>query len=271
VTNGPNWNGVWVDVLRKTLDDGRLISTRGENVRERDHVTVSLNMNYPVLTVPERKLNYRFAAAEAEWILRGSNRVEELTPYNARMAEFSDDGETLAGAYGVRFVAQLGYVVEKLRDRNTRQATMTTWVPSPAPSRDIPCTVALDFKIREGRLNAHVFMRSSDIWLGLPYDAFVFTMMSCRILECLNVISGVETILPGTLYITAASSHLYEKHFETAWEVVKGATPIGPKTPLPVRFYDRLSQVDLGRRTLTERLGKLKDTKRGDPSRWWET
>ena len=181
MSNGPNWNYAWIDLLRRTLADGRLIATRGKNVMERDHVTVSLNMSYPVLTVPARKPNYRFMIAEAEWILRGSNLVADLTPYNARMASFSDDGETLAGAYGLRFVAQLQHVVEKLReDPNTRQATMTTWVPNPYPSKDTPCTVALDFKIREGRLNAHVFMRSSDIWLGLPYDAFAFSMMSAR-------------------------------------------------------------------------------------------
>ena len=274
MTNGPNWNGVWIDALRKTLDDGRLISTRGANVRERDHVTVSLNMNYPVLTIPERKLNYRFMIAEAWWILIGSDRIEHLVPYNTRMAEFSDNGETLAGAYGVRFVAQLGYVVGKLRDRNTRQATITLWTPNPAPSKDLPCSIALDFKIREGRLNTHVFMRSSDIWLGLPYDAFSFTVMTCRVLERLNTMMKSETILPGTLYITAASSHLYEKDFDAAKAIVDGSydsLPIGPKTPLPVKFYDPLTRVGLDRHDdLIQRLGKLRDAKRGDPSRWWE-
>jgi len=272
MTNGPNWNWVWVNVIQKTIYSGRLISTRGENVHERDHVTVELNMNYPVLTVPERKLNYRFAAAEAEWILRGSNRVEDLIPYNGRMRDFSDDGETLYGAYGPRYTSQLHYVVGKLRsDPNTRQATMTTWIGNPMKTKDVPCTVALDFKIREGRLHTHVFMRSSDIWLGLPYDAFAFSMMSMRVLENLNTVPAAETVLPGTLYITAASSHLYDKHLDAAMEIVKSVShPIGPKAAVPRKFYDPLDRVGPDKRDLIERLRDLKDTKRGDPSRWWE-
>lgn len=274
MTNGPNWNYKWVALLHETIADGRLISTRGANVYERDHVTIALNMNYPVLTIPERKLNYRFAAAEAEWILRGSDRLADLEPYNARMAGFSDDGETLAGAYGVRFVAQLDHVVSKLReDPNTRQATMTTWIPNPRPSKDIPCTVALDFKIREGRLNTHVFMRSSDLWFGLPYDVFAFTMMTCRVAERLNVDQPPGVFLGlGTLFITAASSHLYERDVDKASTITGlSSFPIGPKTLVPVKYFDPLTRVGLDRdHNLVYRLSLLKDSKRGDSARWWE-
>ena len=276
MTNGPNWNYEWVNALRETIAEGRLISTRGENVYERDHVTVELNMNYPVLTVPERKLNYRFMTAEAEWILRGSNRIADLIPYNSKMAAFSDDGETLYGAYGVRFVEQLDHVINTLRhDPNTRQATMTTWIPNPPKTKDVPCTIALDFKIREGRLNTHVFMRSSDLWLGLPYDVFTFSMMTCRVLERLNVTPGGSAMVfsPGTLYVTAASSHLYERDLDAAKAIaVLPRVPIGPKTPVPVKYYDPLTRVGLDREDdLARRLGVLKDVKRGDPARWWET
>lgn len=275
MTNGPNWNHQWLGVLHKTLDDGRLISTRGANVRERDHVTVALNMNYPVLTVPERRLNYRFMAAEAWWILKGSDRVDELVPYNRRMAEFSDDGDTLAGAYGIRFADQIEQVVTKLEEElNTRQATLTLWTPNPPKTRDVPCTVALDFKIRDGRLNCHAFMRSSDVWLGLPYDAFSFTAMALRVIERLNYRKEdkKETLIPGTLYVTAASSHLYEQHFDSALSLLNiEGWPIGPKTPVPARLYDPASRVgDHPDADLTYRLGLLKDTSRGDPARWWE-
>jgi thymidylate synthase len=274
VANGPDWNYKWITLLHETIADGRLISTRGTNVRERDHVTVSLNMNYPVLTVPERKLNYRFMAAEAWWILSGSDRLSDIKSYNVRMAEFSDDGIMLVGAYGPRFVWQLDYVIEKLRkDRNTRQATIMLWTQMPPPSKDVPCTVAMDFKIREGRLNAHVFMRSSDIWLGLPYDAFSFSMMAMQVLEKVNEdqTPGVFVGL-GTLYVTAASSHLYERDVEKAAAIAAlPGVPIGPKTPVPVKYYDPLTRVGLDRdHNLIHRLAFLKDTRRGDPMRWWE-
>jgi thymidylate synthase len=39
---------------------------------------------------------------------------------------------------------QLDYVVEALvKDNDSRQAVLTIWRPSPAPSKDIPCTVSI--------------------------------------------------------------------------------------------------------------------------------
>ena len=85
-------------------------------------------------------------------------------------------------------------------------------------TRDIPCTVALAFQARNGRLNAHVFMRSSDLWLGWPYDVFTFAVVTTTVCQRLNLILNQERamIRPGALYLTAASSHLYEKNWQNA-------------------------------------------------------
>ena len=125
-------------------------------------------------------------AAEAYWILSGDNTVTGIAPYSSSMAKFSDDGITLAGAYGVPFREQVEHVCEALDDDpDTHQATMTFWRPSPEPSKDIPCAVALDFKLRNGKLNLHVFMRSSDQWLGLPYDIFSFSLIAATVASAL--------------------------------------------------------------------------------------
>ena len=43
--------------------------------------------------------------------------------------------------------------------------------------KDIPCTVSLQFLIRENKLHLFVNMRSNDVFLGLPHDIFCFTMI----------------------------------------------------------------------------------------------
>lgn len=245
----------WIRTFYRTLDRGHDVSPRNMAVKELAHHTVEVDMLHPVLRCPARKLNYRFMAAEALWILEGSDKLEELTRYNPNMAAFSDDGVTLSGAYGPRIVPQVTYVVAKLReDRDTRQAALTIWEPNPAPSKDIPCTVAMDFKIREDRLNLHVFMRSSDIWLGLPYDVFSF---SCVAYLVCSILGGVE---PGTLYLTAASSHLYERH----WGEDIGDSPETTCLPVPAAYWG------LAPSNLKSSLRILRDSKKGDVSRWWE-
>ena len=58
-------------------------------------------------------------------------------------------------------------------------------------------------------------MRSNDIWLGTPYDIFSFSMITHYIVAEYNR-SVNEDLIPGTLYLNAASLHLYERHWEKA-------------------------------------------------------
>jgi len=229
-------NTAWFEAISEVLDAGLICRPRGKVVKEVLHQTHVIDMNYPVLSLAKRKVSYRFMVREAIWILSGSNLLAPLVEVNKRMAEFSDDGVTLAGAYGPRFVEQLPHVVKALAgDSDTRQATLTLWRPSPAPSKDIPCTVAMDFKIRRGLLSCHVFMRSSDLWLGLPYDVFSFTMMAAKVAHQLFLQTGAEARL-GDLYLTSASSHIYEEHFQKAEDLFSDekawVVPDGPNLGL---------------------------------------
>jgi thymidylate synthase len=160
-----------------------------------------------------RNLNYRFAIAEALWILNGQNDLESLTKYNKKYAEFSDDGLTLAGAYGPRLKSQISHVVNSLRkDRDSRQAVATIWTPNPIRSKDIPCTISAQFLIRHGELYSIWNMRSSDAWLGLPYDLFSFGLYT-------NYIAAVLDIPTGPMQLNLGSSHLYQPHLDAAREV----------------------------------------------------
>jgi thymidylate synthase len=57
-------------------------------------------------------------------------------------------------------------------------------------------------------------MRSSDAWLGWPYDIFSFSMISAFLALRLRM-RGLKVDL-GNVYLTAGSQHLYEKNYETA-------------------------------------------------------
>lgn len=201
-------NRAWYQQFNKVVVQGWEVAPRGRPTLEVPHATVKIDMSCPVVTA-RPGLNHRFMAAEALWILEGRDDLEPLVEHVPRMSEFSDDGRSLAGAYGPPISKQLNYVVQKLNeDRDTRQAVLTIWRPNPTPSKDVPCTVAMAFQIREDLFHAHVFMRSSDVWLGLPYDLFNFTMVAEWVRLHHDLRSNAATRL-GALYVTAASSHLY--------------------------------------------------------------
>lgn len=216
----------WRDQLQRVLNLGLPSDPRSRPTRELLHTTVTVDSLYPVVCCPARRLGYRFMATEALWILRGQNDLKTLADVLPRYRDYSDDGVTLAGAYGPKILAQLDYVVEKLlADPATRQATLTIWERCPAPSKDVPCTVAMSFSLRAGQLHSHVYMRSSDVWRGLPYDIFSFSAVLWLVVATYNqqvrpYPSRRAVIEPGNLSVTATSSHLYEPEWQLAREVL---------------------------------------------------
>lgn len=218
-------NFEWLSELSWVLNKGNSVAPRGQVTKEALQQTAIVNMRRPVVTLEERKLSTKFLGGEAYWILSGDNRVETIAPYNKNIVNYSDDGQTFFGAYGPRILSQLDYVVDKLKsDADTRQAVLTIWRENPPETKDVPCTVAVHFMIRDHKLNCHVYMRSNDLWLGFPYDVFNFSMLShlvCCRLNAFVVENGGVIIEPGMLYHTASSRHIYEQHFEQAEKLTK--------------------------------------------------
>lgn len=259
-----SFNEAWLDTIARIMDEGEETAPRGLKTCEVLNHTLAFDASRPVLTVPERKTQYRFMAAEAHWILSGKDDLAGIAPWNERMREFSDDGESLWGAYGPRVADQLNHVLKCLaNDADTRQAVITTWRPNPIKTRDTPCTVAIDFKIRNGLLHTQVFMRSSDAWLGLPYDCFTFCALNWLVCARLRV-HGVA-VVPGALFLTAASSHLYEPHWQPALDCVNERA--GKPWPFDQALPAAMCTNPLA---LMTTLAALRDSRKGDPLRWWE-
>lgn len=212
-------NGAYLELLRTMIGPGTILSKpRDQHTAEIIAYVSCVDMRSPIVTLPDRNLDYNFMAAEAHWILRGEKSLDHPV-LERNLSKYSDDGKTMSGAYGPPFVEQLQYVVDKLKeDRDTRQAVMTLWRRKPKASKDIPCTVSIQFIPRKGRMHTNVFMRSSDAWLGWPYDIFTFTMMT-HMVRC----QFDKTLDMGALQLFAGSQHLYSRKFQDAKLVVNQA------------------------------------------------
>jgi len=205
-------NTEWCYTAKEILLHGDPAYTRDKAVTEILGKQTSVDMNYPILTQANRELGYKFMFAEAHWILSGDNRVQNIAHYSRMIKDFSDDGVTFFGAYGPKIVSQLGHVVKALQDDDeTRQAVINIWRESPPPSKDIPCTISLQFLVRYNQLHIIDTMRSSDIWLGWPYDIFNMSMVARYVLSYLKEIDREvwDQVTLGKLYLNAGSMHLY--------------------------------------------------------------
>jgi thymidylate synthase len=128
-----------------------------------------------VLFNQARDANPFFHLYEALWMLAGRNDVAPVAYYAKRMAEFSDDGKTLNGAYGYRWRHaqapcswddsvgpfemvhhdQLDILVAHLKaDPNSRRAVLQMWnveddLLKVVTGKDLCCNLSVMFSLRE--------------------------------------------------------------------------------------------------------------------------
>ena len=205
---GNSTDDIWIRACQALAAraDSQDTAPRGRKAKEVLGRTLTFNMEYPVITFKARAIGYKFMFAEAAWILSGDNTVAGIEPWHQSYYQWSDDGVRFFGAPGPRVVDQLQYVAAALRhDRESRRAVMTLWRDNPPlASVDVPCATALQFLVRDNKLHCVAFMRSSDAWLGLPYDIFNFTMIALTVARELDMALRI-----GMLHLHLGSSHMY--------------------------------------------------------------
>lgn len=177
----------------------------------------------PIVMNVQRKVNYRFMVRDALHILKGRSDVLYLEEILPSIAQYSDDGSSFEGAYGPYWAEQYKYLRYLLsRDPDTRRAVLTIGEPAfhyPNDCKDIPCTRSIAFYTTRPNpnsnyiLHASVFMRGNDVYWGLVYNMFNNAMMLRVLAEDL----GMDA---GSVCITAADRHLYDKHKEAASQVI---------------------------------------------------
>lgn len=196
-------------------------SPRGMKIKE--SLAVSFAISNPRdrgIFNPARKFKTHYTVAECLWYLSGNDKTSWISYYASFWSRISDDGETANSAYGARIfkrhpriaagqLVQWDWVKNELKeDPDSRRAIIH--IKSPQDSThaklDVPCTLALQFIIREGRLNLIVNMRSSDLILGIANDVPAFTMLQ----ELMAYELGVKL---GTYIHTSNSLHVYERHW----------------------------------------------------------
>lgn len=231
-------NKAWQKAILDILTNGHPAWPREQRTQELLSYSSQIDMRYPVVTIPERRLSHRFMAAEAHWILSADNRVETIAPFAPSIAKFSDDGKTFFGAYGPRIDVQIKHVIDSLvADPQTRQAVMTIWRRNPPKTKDVPCTVAAQWIIRDEKLHCIDTMRASDVWLGWPYDVFNFSALSFMLLLYLRSRHDIHLQL-GSLWLNAGSQHLYDRNREKAIACAEAILPSATPTPFDLERFE---------------------------------
>lgn len=213
----------YVDVVNYVMDHGHEAGPR--DLATREVLGATIVVEDPTRCLPlgvGRRVSKKVAAIETLQLIGGFTDPR-LVLAASDAFEKVQDGGAFHGAYGPRAAPQFQRVLDRLRDDpQSRRAIITIWDPAMDLYRDglhdYPCTVSLEYTIRNNRLIAQTHMRSNDVWLGLAYDAFVFTQVQLTLATMLGVEAGP--------YIHHASSlHIYESDVDAAEQLVKPRIP----------------------------------------------
>lgn len=216
----------YVKLVTWLMETGGRIESRGGTTIE--HTGVTIQFDDPtecMLPVGvNRGINVRLAAIEALQLLSGNGDVELLRAASPQYSDVLINPDNLTyGSYGIRTRYQVEHVWRELDQHpESRRAILSIWREQDLThDGDRPCTLAIQFLLRNDALEAHVSMRSNDAWLGTPYDVFMFTQLQLSLANQLGVGVGKYVHHIGSL-------HIYERNFEAASQLrtVESLAPI---------------------------------------------
>ncbi len=172
--------------------------------------------------------------------MQGKKSIDYLLEHNVTWWNaWADENNDLENSYPQMLrkyngtFDQLIYVINELRDNPhglSRRAVISFWNPEVIKEQPLPCCYVDMTFVAEGKsLDMIMNFRSSDVFLGLPYDIIVGTLM-------LKYIAHATNHNARSIYFNLANAHIYENHLNEVNEML-----LKPTFPDPEIEIDKYS------------------------------
>ena len=215
----------YLDLLRHVLEEGAPKADRtGTGTRSVFGYQMRFNLadGFPLVTT--KKVHVRSIIHELLWFLSGDTNVRSLHANNVTIWDewAGPDGE-LGPVYGAqwrswraadgRTIDQIDRVVREIHENpNSRRLVVSAWNVGELEKMALPpCHAFFQFYVHGGRLSCQLYMRSSDIFLGLPFNIASYALL-------LMMVAQVTDLRPWELIVTLGDAHLYANHVAQARE-----------------------------------------------------
>ncbi|MFW5941454.1 MAG: thymidylate synthase [Chloroflexota bacterium] len=213
----------YLDLMRHVLDNG---------IRKEDRTgvgTVSvfgyqmrfdLAQGFPVVTT--KKLHLRSIIHELLWFLKGDTNIRYLKENGVSIwDEWADEDGELGPVYGYQWRCwpapdgahhdQIAQLLDQLRQNpHSRRHIVSAWNVADIENMALPpCHILFQFYVADGRLSCHMYQRSADVFLGVPFNIASYALLTMMVAQ----VTGYE---PGEFVHSFGDVHLYTNHLEQA-------------------------------------------------------
>lgn len=232
----------YLDLLKRVLEKGTLEQDRtntGCRVLFGDQIRFPIKDSFPLLTT--KKVFWKGIVEELLWFLQGKTNNKQLQEkgvhiwdgnssrefldksglssyeegdcgpiYSFQWIHFGAEYKDCHTDYTGQGVNQINYIIEEIKKNPTsRRIMMSAWNPSDLKKMCLPpCHVSAQFHVREGKyLSCHMYQRSCDTFLGLPFNIASYALLT-------YMIAAKTGLIPDELILSFGNVHIYNNHVE---------------------------------------------------------
>jgi thymidylate synthase len=257
----------YLDALQYVLDNGEVCSDRtGVGTRSVFGYQMRFDLNEGFPAVTTKRLVWRAVVGELLWFLEGSTderRLAEITyekhrvdlvgkqtiwtanAYNqARALGYYHDEYTkeLGPVYGSQWrnfngkgYDQIAEIIAQIQTNpDSRRIILSAWNPLQTAEMALPpCHVLAQFRVMNGKLSCHMYQRSADMFLGVPFNIASYALLT-------HMIAKISFLEVSHLVHTIGDAHIYSTHDDVVREQLK-------RTPkkLPILKMPELTSLDV--------------------------
>ncbi|WP_236166811.1 thymidylate synthase [Pseudomonas fulva] len=224
------YHDLLADVLENGVEKGDRTGTGTLSVfgRQFRH---NLEDGFPLLTT--KKLHFKSIINEMIWFLNGDTNTKWLKEHGVSIwDEWATEDGDLGPIYGKQWTAwptqdgktinQIDYVINTLKTNpNSRRILFHGWNVEYLPDESVspqenarngkmalpPCHLLYQFYVANNKLSAHLYIRSSDLLLGNPYNLAGVSFLTHMLAQQCDL--GV-----GEVVVTMGDAHIYLNHIE---------------------------------------------------------
>jgi thymidylate synthase len=218
----------YLKLLKDIKDNGSVKSDRtgtGTSSVFGRQIRHDLSKGFPLLTT--KKLHFKSIVNELIWFLNGDTNTKWLNENGVKIwNEWATEDGSLGPVYGKQWTAwptkdggsinQIEYVVNQLKNNpNSRRILFHGWNVEYLPDEGVspqenalndkmalpPCHLLYQFYVADGKLSAQLYIRSSDSFLGLPYNIASLALLTHMLAQQCDLIAHEIVVSIGDLHI----------------------------------------------------------------------
>lgn len=213
----------YLELLKHVLENGIEKSDRtGVGTRSvfGYQMRYDLSRGFPLVTT--KKCHWESIVHELVWFLNGDTNTEYLNDNDITIwDEWADENGDLGPIYGKQWrswatadgktIDQMALVIENIKkDKDSRRHIVSAWNVGDLDKMALPpCHVLFQFYVANNKLSCHLYQRSADVFLGVPFNIASYALLTM-------VMAHILHLRLGDFIHTLGDAHLYNNHIEQA-------------------------------------------------------